>query len=98
MRATKLLRRAEASEYLKTVWGINRAAATLATDAMSGAGPAYTCISHRAFYTTASLDAWAKSQMRKPTSKAKKIKRTKRTKQTTSATDKKQEIGDGAIS
>ncbi len=95
MRVTKLLRRTEASEYLKTVWNINRAAPTLATDAMSGAGPAYTLISYRAYYTPASLDAWAKSQMREPSSRAKKIKRTKRTKQTTVATNKEQ---DGAVS
>ena len=98
MRVTKLLRRTEASQYLKTTWGINRAAPTLATDAMSGRGPAYTCISHRAFYTTASLDAWAKLQMCAPSSKAKQIKRTKRTKQTTIGNDVKQEIGDGAVS
>jgi hypothetical protein len=103
MRATKskLLRRSDgsASKYLQDVWGIKRAPPTLTHDAMRGAGPAFTCISGRIFYTDKSLDAYARSQLNKPLSPhGRKINRTKGRKQTTVATDKKPEADAGGLS
>ena len=93
MRTPKLLRRSTgaASDYLRTVWNINRSPATLARDAMFGTGPAYTLISDRAYYTPASLDAWAKAQISAPSPKTR-MKRRKRT----NGAEMKQETGDGA--
>src|SRR6476469_4956996 len=96
MRATanKLYRRStgEASKYLKDMWGIVRAPATMAEDAMEGRGPPYILVGGRACSTQDMLDTWAIEQLAAPPSaQAKKIKRTKRRKRTTGATEKKQE-------
>jgi hypothetical protein len=63
MCADRLLRRGEASEYLKNVWGIRRAPASLATYAHKGGGPVFVHIGTIPFYFTKDLDAWAKTKI-----------------------------------
>jgi hypothetical protein len=64
------LRRNEASAYLKTAHGINRAPTTLATLASRGGGPKFEYVGKIPVYTPAELDAWARSVLSGPCSKA----------------------------
>ena len=58
------LRRAEASEYLRTVHGVVAAPATLANWATRGGGPRYTRQGQRlTAYHRDDLDAWAATRM-----------------------------------
>jgi hypothetical protein len=55
------LRRAEASKYLESAWGIKRTTKTLAKDAVLGTGPEFLLMGRFPVYETESLDAWAAS-------------------------------------
>jgi hypothetical protein len=67
-----LLRRWEASEYLREVHGIQYTRNTLALFACQGKGPEITFVGNVPFYRPASLDAWAKALISKPTPRARK--------------------------
>jgi hypothetical protein len=98
---SKLLRRStgEASAYLDAKHGIKRSAATLARDALSGTGPAFVTIGNRVFYSTDSLDAYAKAQLnKKPSPFGRKLNWTKGREPTPVATDKKPEADAGGLS
>ncbi|MBF0563084.1 MAG: hypothetical protein HQL37_13955 [Alphaproteobacteria bacterium] len=55
------LRRSEASIYLKTHWGIERAPGTLAKLACLGGGPRFEHAGRVPLYREDELDHWAKS-------------------------------------
>ena len=55
------LRRAEASDYLRAKWGIERKPTTLAKLSCVGGGPRYELAGRFPLYTEEELDAWAKS-------------------------------------
>jgi hypothetical protein len=59
--AVTQMRRREASDYLKTVWGIDRAPTTLAKLACIGGGPSFRHCHRTPLYPSDSLDDWAKS-------------------------------------
>jgi hypothetical protein len=54
-----LLRRAGASQYLREVWGIDRAPPTLAKLACVGGGPPFYKAGRRPLYDPDNLDEWA---------------------------------------
>lgn len=55
--------REEASAYLKQVYGIRRAPATLAKMASTGGGPRFHKINRSPLYPVAELDVWARKQL-----------------------------------
>jgi hypothetical protein len=55
-----LLRRTGASAYLREIWGLERAPATLAKLACSGGGPKFHRAGRWPLYDPADLDDWAK--------------------------------------
>ncbi len=59
----KNLRRTEASCYLREVYGIPCAPATLAKMATLGTGPNYRKYNNSPIYPVAELDAWARKQL-----------------------------------
>jgi hypothetical protein len=59
----RLLRRREASAYLKTTWGIDRATSTLAKLSCIGGGPAFRKVGRIPHYTIADLDEFALSKI-----------------------------------
>ena len=61
--ATRFLRRAEASEYIRTTWGIPCAVRTLAKLAVEGNGPLFRKMGRLPLYEVSDLDAWAKSKI-----------------------------------
>ena len=63
---TRRLRRKEASEYLKEVWGIERATATLAKLATIGGGTKFQKANRIPLYTPEFLDEWARSILSPP--------------------------------
>jgi hypothetical protein len=56
-----LLRRWEASAYLKEKHGLRRSPATLAKDACSSTGPPFRYINRLPYYWPAGLDSWVKT-------------------------------------
>ena len=60
------LRRTEASRYLREVHGVPVAPSTLAKLACNGAGPIFRKLGAIPLYSTADLDAWARSRLGKP--------------------------------
>ena len=62
------LRRAEASEYLKSRWGIERKPTTLAKLATLGGGPRFEKAGRIPLYRTEFLDEWARSMLSRPLS------------------------------
>jgi hypothetical protein len=60
---TRLLRRREASAYLKTIWGIERSPATLAKLFCVGGGPVACKDGRIPLYASADLDEWAQSRI-----------------------------------
>ncbi len=60
------LRRAEASEYLKYKWGIDRAPSTLAKLATLGGGPRFRRANRIPLYPPEFLDEWACSILSPP--------------------------------
>jgi hypothetical protein len=54
-----LLRRTGACAYLREIWGLERAPATLAKLACSGGGPKFHRAGRWPLYDPADLDAWA---------------------------------------
>lgn len=61
-----LLRRNEASRYLREKWGIKRAPATLAKLACTGGGPEFHKFGRWPMYAEEGLDRWAKGRLSKP--------------------------------
>jgi hypothetical protein len=64
------LRRNEASTYLQTEYGISRTPATLTTLASRGGGPKFEYVGKIPTYRPAELDAWARSILSGPWSRA----------------------------
>jgi hypothetical protein len=62
------LRRNEASEYLKSTWGIVRRPSTLAKYASLGGGPKIQYVGKIPTYTPVELDIWAKALLSPPCS------------------------------
>jgi hypothetical protein len=60
---TRLLRRREASAYLKATWGIDRAISTLNKLACIGGGPAFRKVGRIPHYDPADLDEFALSKI-----------------------------------
>lgn len=60
------LRRVEASQYLKAVWGIDRAPTTLAKLAVVGGGPRFRKAARIPLYPPEFLDEWAKALLSPP--------------------------------
>ena len=63
---TRPLRRAEASKYLKEIWGIDRAPSTLAKLATLGGGPRFRRANRIPLYPPEFLDEWACSILSPP--------------------------------
>lgn len=59
----QMLRRHQASSYLKNRWGISRTPKTLAKLAVIGGGPRYYRDGRFPIYPTSELDAWAIAQL-----------------------------------
>lgn len=72
--ADQTLSRAQASEYLRTRWGLSYARRTLVVYAVRGTGPEYFRIGARVAYRREALDAWAKSKVTAPGRKASDLK------------------------
>jgi hypothetical protein len=66
--------RKQASEYLKTRWGLSYAVYTLAAYAAKGIGPEYQKAGPLAVYTREALDEWAKTKLTAPGRKASELK------------------------
>jgi hypothetical protein len=66
MSIRRFLRRKEASQYLKEMWGVNCAPSTLAKYAVLGGGPAFRRVGRIPVYTTDDLDAWVVSKLSPP--------------------------------
>jgi hypothetical protein len=62
----KLLRRKEASKYLKETWGLDRAPSTLAKLAVIGGGPIFRRAGRFPLYSTDDLDEFATSLLSPP--------------------------------
>jgi hypothetical protein len=60
---TRLLRRREASAYLKATWGIDRAISTLNKLACIGGGPTFCRDGRFPLYARSDLDDWARSKI-----------------------------------
>lgn len=63
-RFPQYLRRKQASEYLKEVWGLSYAESTLARLCSQGVGPETHLDGRTALHTPAALDAFAKSRIK----------------------------------
>jgi len=63
MDTIRLLRRKAASEYLREVHGLERAAATLAKLAVTGDGPVFRRIGRIPLYAPHDLDEWVASNL-----------------------------------
>jgi hypothetical protein len=72
--AEPLLRRGEASDYLRREHGLQRAASTLAKDACSstGEGPPFKYINRIPYYWPSGLDDWVRTVRGRPRVRAKK--------------------------
>jgi hypothetical protein len=62
----QLLRRKQASEYLREIWGLERTVGTLTQDAFHGRGPDFVYINGVPYYQPSAIDAWIEAQL-KPT-------------------------------
>ena len=62
----KLLRRKEASKYLKDTWGVDRAPSTLAKLAVVGGGPQFRKAARTPLYSSDDLDTWVASILSEP--------------------------------
>jgi hypothetical protein len=60
------LRRRQASTYLRETYGLDRAPATLAKDAVIGGGPIFRRINRVPLYSTNDLDEWVASRLSEP--------------------------------
>ena len=60
------LRRTQASDYLRTIWGITYSASTLAKMCCLGTGPATSYWGKIAVHRPEDLDTFAKSRIRPP--------------------------------
>jgi hypothetical protein len=63
---TRLLRRAEASEYVQERWGYPLSPRTLAKLACVGGGPTFRRASRFPLYEVKDLDAWVRSKLTRP--------------------------------
>lgn len=59
----QILRRDEASEYLRETYSIRCAPATLAKMVSTGGGPRYHKVNRSPLYPVAELDAWAQHRL-----------------------------------
>jgi hypothetical protein len=59
-------RRAEASEYIRSVWGLSYSVNTLAKLATIGGGPAFEHFGRWPVYTSQSLDDWVRGRLSRP--------------------------------
>jgi hypothetical protein len=59
----QLLRRKQASEYLREIWGLDRTVGTLTQDAFHGRGPDFVYINGVPYYQPSAIDAWIKAQL-----------------------------------
>jgi len=59
----RILRRDEASEYLRETYNIRCAPATLAKMVSTGGGPRYHKVNRSPLYPVAELDVWARKQL-----------------------------------
>jgi hypothetical protein len=66
MSNSRLLRRKEASRYLKETWGVERAPSTLAKIAVIGGGPIFRRVGRIPLYSTDDLDSWVGSMLSAP--------------------------------
>jgi hypothetical protein len=66
----KYLRRAPSTEYLRRVWGIEIAPATLQKKCVRGCGPATTRCGRVALHSIEALDAFAKTHLKSFVGKA----------------------------
>jgi hypothetical protein len=63
LQISKLLRRSEASTYLKDKWGVDRAMSTLAKLAVTGGGPPFQRLGRIPLYAADDLDEWVASKL-----------------------------------
>jgi len=59
MQSPKYLNRKEASEHLRSFWGLQRSPTYLAKLAVVGGGPAFHKANRNPLYSAEDLDAWA---------------------------------------
>jgi hypothetical protein len=59
----RLLRRADAAEYVKKTWGIPLSPRTMAKQAVVGGGPKFRKAGRIPLYDPANLDEWARSKL-----------------------------------
>jgi len=64
--AHRMLRRAEAAEYIRESWGYPLAARTLAKLACIGGGPRFRRASRFPLYEKEDLDAWVRAKLTRP--------------------------------
>jgi hypothetical protein len=62
----RMLRRAEAAEYVRESWGYPLAARTLAKYACIGGGPKFRRASRFPLYNKEDLDAWVRAKLTRP--------------------------------
>jgi hypothetical protein len=62
----RMLRRAEAAEYVRESWGYPLAARTLAKLACIGGGPTFRRASRFPLYDKEDLDAWVRAKLTRP--------------------------------
>ena len=75
---TRRLRRDEASNYLKDIWGISRTTKTLAKLAVIGGGPVFRKDGRFPLYEEDDLDDWARSQLSAPVRSTAELRGSKR--------------------
>jgi hypothetical protein len=63
---SKMLRRWDASNYLRDTHGVSRAPSTLSKLAVIGGGPVFRHIGRVPFYSPDDLDAWVKNVLSSP--------------------------------
>jgi hypothetical protein len=64
--AHRMLRRAEAAEYVRECWGYPLATRTLAKLACVGGGPRFRRASRFPLYEVKDLDAWVRAKLTQP--------------------------------
>jgi hypothetical protein len=62
----RMLRRAEAAEYVRDRWGYPLAARTLAKMAVTGGGPTFRRASRFPLYEVKDLDEWVRAKLTRP--------------------------------
>jgi hypothetical protein len=73
-RAESLLRREQAAEYVRDIWGVPCSPNTLAKLASLGGGPEYRRIGRHPHYPSNALDRWAASKISRRVSRASELR------------------------